>query len=187
MPFLYCFKGSSHAESLIFFLYFLFPISALFSDTPLRILQINSLHLKYWDLDDWTSRSGSVVQENLQSHRLSYPWTGDPAPPGLQHSYLQNNNSNTTESLGLCSCGHTSFPKPSTFLHDSAFTHRLDLLISSAWYIGCRSVKEVSPGKARCKAQCLTACSPCHGDMPFFCQVICCDTSPILWLVAWCG
>lgn len=44
----------------------------LFPDTALRILQINSLHLKYWDLDHWTSRGCSVVPENLQSHRLCY-------------------------------------------------------------------------------------------------------------------
>lgn len=46
-PFLYHFKGRSHTQSLIFFLYSLFPVSALFSDAPLRTFQISSLHLKY--------------------------------------------------------------------------------------------------------------------------------------------
>lgn len=132
MPFLYCFKGRSHTQSLIFFLYFLFPISALFSDTPLRILQINSLHLTYWDLDHWTSRSGSVVPENLQSHRLCYPRTGDPVLSGLQHPYLRN-NSNTTESLGLATVATHHFPNLHSHTGWIYWSAPLDTLAAIAW------------------------------------------------------
>lgn len=65
-----------------------------------RILQINSLHLKYQDLNDWDIQKRFWVPENLQSHRSCYPCTGDPAPPGLRHPYLQN-SSNTTVSGSL--------------------------------------------------------------------------------------
>lgn len=185
MPFLYCFKRRSHTQSRIFFLYSPFPIFALFSDTPFRILQINSLHLKCWDLDHWTSGSGSVVPEKFQSHRLCYPELETPhllaskicicRPPPIPQSLWVFATVATHHSPNHLTS--------SVILH----SHGLALLISSTWHIGCYSVKEAPPGRTRCKALCSTARSLCHGDMPLFCQATCCDTSPILRLVAWCA